>query len=175
MRYFIGIKIPETTRIQIEKIQAKIESLPLVCKFVEPENLHICISFLGDIENVDDIATKLENVCRKYQKFLLKMNDIKLIPNEKYVRVVALGVHDQSGTLNRIIRDIIDSIGGDSKNPHVTLCRVKKISDKPNTIKYIKQIDTPIEVFEVRSIELIKSLLNQDGPKYEIVKKCELP
>ena len=54
VRCFIGVLIPEEIKESIELIKESLIKLPMQCKFVERENLHICFSFLGEVEEALD-------------------------------------------------------------------------------------------------------------------------
>ena len=58
VRCFIGIIIPEDRKNYIERIKKELVSMPIKCKFVESDNLHICISFLGEVEE-----KRIETIC----------------------------------------------------------------------------------------------------------------
>jgi len=176
MRCFIGFFVPDEIKPQIVAAQNRLKHLPVVCKFVEDENLHACISFLGEVsdEDVAKIAVKLENICKNHPKFRINVDGIKLIPNEKYLRVVGLDVSEESGILKTLSSDIKNSIGGDCKPAHITLCRVKNIVDKDKTVEKIKRIETEVDGFGVNSIDLIKSVVSRSGPIYTVVKSCKL-
>jgi 2'-5' RNA ligase len=167
VRCFIGVRIPENLISKIIAIQNSLKNLPLECKLVEPENLHISLSFLGETEEkgAEEISKTLELICSNYEKFELKIGNFLFIPNENYIRVLALDAKD-SGVIRNIGLEIKQRIGGDVKPPHLTLCRIKQIKDKQKTIEKIKEINTEIGSFVVTSINLIKSELRRSGPIY---------
>jgi len=177
IRCFIGLFIPENVKQDIVKIQNIISQLPVVCKMVEYENLHINLSFLGEVGegHVGSIASKLENICSKYNKFEIEVGGIKFIPNEKYIRVIVLDVLDPSNKLKALSSKITQKIGGDSKPPHITLCRVKYVKEKDKFLDNIRKLKSELtHKFNVNSISLIKSELTKGGPIYTIVKECQL-
>jgi len=166
VRCFVGLFIPTEIKEKIIKIQNQIQKLPITLKLVEAENLHICLSFLGEVkeEKIKNICEKLDSICKRYNKFEVEISGIKLIPSENYVRVLALDV--KSNMLESIRKDVEKEIGGDSKPLHLTLCRIKKIEDKKETIEKIKKIESEVGKFEVEKISLIKSTLQKSGPIY---------
>lgn len=176
VRCFIGIIIPEELNKSIDSVKDEIGKLPIRCKFVERENLHVCLSFLGEIEegNIKNISDKLESVCKNYHNFEVVIDGIKMIPSESYIRVLALDVIDRDGNLNKIAKDIQKSIGGDIKPPHVTLCRVKSIDDKGSTVQKVKSIKTEELPFSVSSVQIIKSELRKSGPTYTSIFEAKL-
>ncbi len=165
---------PEGAKNKIISIQNSLRRLPIACKMVERENLHLCLSFLVEVEEneINDICRKLDEISQRYKQFDVSTSEIKFIPNEGYVRVLAL---DCSNTLlETISKNIKNEIGGDAKPPHITLCRVKSIEEKQKTIEDIKKIDSDIGKFTVSSIQLIKSELQKTGPIYSVIHESKL-
>jgi len=175
MRCFVGVFVPEAAKSGLLALQEQLRKLPVDCKYVESENLHVCLSFLGEIDEaaVTKAEAVLEAVCGG-SKFGLSAGCIKLIPSESYVRVIVLDVHDASGSLGRIAEGVKRRVGGDAKPPHITLCRVRDIRDKPATVEKIKKIAFEKIEFDVDEISLIKSELGAGGPKYSVVKGFRL-
>jgi len=173
-RCFVGVMLPEHLKENIAKIQQSIRSLPIDCKLVERENLHICLSFLGEVEDEKLVALykNLGGVCSKHRPLSVKISGIKLIPSEKHVRVIALDCYSKE--LESLGKDIENGIGGDAKPPHVTLCRVRNIRDKNQTIEKIKGIKADVGEFGVSSIQLIKSHLEITGPIYAVLYESKL-
>lgn len=170
-RCFIGIFVPEGVKNEILKIQDELRKLPIECKFVEPNNLHICLSFLGDIEDeeIDKIRQKLAVIGSSVVKFKSVAHHLKLIPNEKYTRVIVLDVFDEQKMLLLLSKSVVEKIGGDAKPPHITLCRVRNITDKPMFIEKIKDLKINASEFTVDKICLIKSELSRSGPVYSVL------
>jgi 2'-5' RNA ligase len=171
MRVFVGTIVPESLRNEIEKIQNEIKKY-VFGKFVEKENLHICYSFLGEVnENeIEKIKKKLE-ILSYENTFKVFSNSIKLIPSLSFVRVIALEVKSNDG--EKIRKWIEENVGGDSKPLHITLCRVKSLQNKKSFIDYLKNKKFYFE-FEVDEISLIKSTLTYSGPIYEKIFNVKL-
>jgi 2'-5' RNA ligase len=174
VRCFIGFLVPENVKEHIVKIQGEISKLPIVCKFVEVENLHVCLSFLGETDVVNEIIKTLDEICSNYKRFDVSIGKVRLIPNENYIRVLALDVSERTGNIEKISKDIVRQIGGDSKPPHLTLCRVKSISDKKNVIQKLKEMGIEKISFTVSAIQLIKSELRRAGPVYSVIHESKL-
>jgi len=176
VRCFIGIFIPEECKEAICKLQEKIKRLPIKCKFVERENLHISLSFLGEIseEKVRKVERELGNLVNEFSSFKVKCKDILFIPNKRYFRVLALDVKEGRNILIAISNEIKRRVGGDVKPPHLTLCRVKKVLEKEVVIKSLEKEESSFS-FIVESIDLVKSTLSPKGPIYQVIKELKLP
>ena len=176
VRCFIGIFIPEECKEAICRLQEKIKRLPIKCKFVERENLHISLSFLGEIseEKVRKVERELGNLVNEFSSFKVKCKDILFIPNKRYFRVLALDVKEGRNILIAISNEIKRRVGGDVKPPHLTLCRVKKVLEKEVVIKSLEKEESSFS-FIVESIDLVKSTLSPKGPIYQVIKELKLP
>jgi 2'-5' RNA ligase len=176
IRAFIGFLLPEAARKDVTNAQKTVGSLPASCKMVERENLHVSLSFLGEVEEdkIGPTADSLKVICDKHQTFEVVADKIKLIPNENYVRVVVLNTASKTGDLEEISSEIREKVGGSVKPPHITLCRVRRVVDKKNFLCGVKKIDNIDIRFVVDSISIIKSELSPKGPMYSVVKKIKL-
>lgn len=167
--------LPDDIMRSVAKIQKKIVGFGLKCKFVEPENIHICLSFLGEVdeEELERVKSKLDEVAERYKKFDVNVGGMKFIPSENYIRVMALEVTGCDGLLEKVRREAADVVGGKSKPPHLTLCRVKRVDDKKGLVDELHGLSCD-ENFRVESIELIESKLGKEGPVYTTIHKSEL-
>ena len=176
MRAFIGILAPEHVKEVAVKIQGELKNAGVVGKYVERDNLHINLSFLDEISDGEslEIAAKMDMLAKGYRKFAASICGLKPIPNKNFVRVVAFDVIQDEKLLPTLSSDIQKSIGGDVKPPHMTLCRVKGLKDKK---KFSELVDAYATVnlgpFEIESIELIKSELGAEGPKYSVIHESK--
>ncbi|MBI4009833.1 MAG: RNA 2',3'-cyclic phosphodiesterase [Candidatus Aenigmarchaeota archaeon] len=175
VRCFIGVFLPEILKPKVLEVQNFIKSLDIDCKFVEPANIHITFSFLGDVadEELPSLKDRLDSVCNKLRKTAVTVAGVKLIPSEKFVRVIALDVNDDTGMLSQISNEIKSSVGGDTKPPHLTLCRVRDAKGK-NIASQLLNIDSYCGQFQMYSMQLIQSQLGRSGPVYTILHESKL-
>ncbi len=167
-RLFIGIFIPKDLKERILSLQGKIKSVHQGCKFVEPENMHVSLSFIGATEDdkVPDIEQKLSDVCKNFKKFSVRVGGLKIIPSEKYIRVLALDLSSEDN-LERLSKEIKINVGGDVKPPHLTLCRISRpIDDKERFVEKLKGIDWTVGSFVADKVSLISSVVSRSGPTY---------
>jgi 2'-5' RNA ligase len=176
VRCFVGYLIPEGLKNNIISVQQEIAKWPLVCKFVEKDNLHLNFSFLGEVgeSEIDTIKTKLDHIASETKKFDVFIGGIRAIPNENYIRVLALEVGSDSNNMEPLFSRIKDEIGGDVKPAHLTLCRVKTVSDKSFVRKKIEMSnEARYGKFTIESIQLIKSELSKSGPVYSVIHESK--
>lgn len=174
VRTFIGVTIPEDIKRYVIGIQEQVKTLPIKARFVEPKNLHISLSFLGDIQGSAIESTKyaLDDITSSYKKFEVNIERLLLIPNEKFVRVIALGV--RSDVLETIRKDVVKKIGGESHPVHLTLARINTIINRHQFSEGINKIIFNETIMQVDAICLIESKLQKTGPIYTIFHKTYL-
>jgi RNA 2',3'-cyclic 3'-phosphodiesterase len=170
VRIFVGIFLPDNLKSSVVETQKRIEKLPIECKLVEEKNLHVSLDFIGDVEEneLEEIKNKISDLAKSFKPFQVEIGDLKLIPSERFVRVIAFGIN--SIELSSLGEEIQKKIGGDAKPPHLTLCRVKKVLSKNELLDDFSIIEKEkIGSFKVSSIQLIKSELRREGPVYSVV------
>lgn len=177
VRCFIGILIPEELKKPIKNIQDRFKNLPMSCKLVESTNLHVSLSFLGEIEEnkIEEVKRNLDLICSEFRKFKVTISGLKTIPSKTYIRVLALELYDKEKNLEEISKKIKEKIGGDVKPPHLTLARVKNISNKQKILEELEKMErVELGDFLMSSIQLIKSELRRTGPVYLTLHESRL-
>ena len=171
VRVFVGSLLGRIE--EVIEIQNEIKKLPMKAKFVEPSNFHLTFSFLGERNEfeIEKIKKELNEICKNKKSFEVEIKGLIPIPNEKYIGVIAFEV--ESNELKILQKEIKESIGGDVKPPHLTLCRVKRVEDREKVVEYLKEIKFS-KVIEIRSIQIIKSELTPKGPIYSILYSVNL-
>ena len=164
MRCFIAIDIP-----YLQSIASLQENIEGRVKLVEKNNIHITLKFLGDVDS--EVIENIEKTIRSclLKKYTLKLRGIGFFPNERYVRVIWIGVEDNGETkeLMRCIDEKVHVMGFKKERdyvPHLTVARAKgKIRIKN------EEIFRNMEFGEVKveKIKIKKSTLTDKGPIYE--------
>lgn len=178
LRLFTCVWLPNELRERIMNFQKEIMKLPIKAKYVEVENLHFTITFLGNVKNRDlkILKEKLDASVENVDKFHVKVSGLKIIPNENFIRVIGINIKDESGKVSNLIKKVAESIGGKYyEKQKLTLCRIKKIYDKEKVRNFIeKNRNIEIGGFQVNSVTLVKSTLTREGPVYETVHESVL-
>jgi len=174
MRAFLEIPIPEELKPRIESIQDRFSDFDI--KFVEQENLHFNLKFFKEIsdEDMGKVKKVLEDICKQFQPFEIRIVGVGAFPSRNYVRVLWLGVKDGYQTLASLaemIENSLGSLGFESEEkfvPHLTLGRVRSGRNKNEMIVLLKELEN-IEVGKMKIDEIIlfQSKLTPSGPIYE--------
>lgn len=175
MRSFIGIDIPRSIAEGLREIQEEIKNVSNV-KLVEPENMHITLKFLGEIQEskVTEIGRRLEKIGKEFKSFNVRLRGTGCFPSLKYIRIVWIGVEEGAMEIlgiQRRIDDELKSIGFKKEkkfHPHLTIARVKNYRAKKELASLIEsKKDIEVGEFKVREINFKKSTLTKKGPVYE--------
>ena len=178
MRTFIGTFLPEEILDYLYEIQNNLKkNLNGKINWVAKSKIHITLKFIGNV-NESQIKLIKERLNRiDFKKFKISLDKIGIFPNEEFIRVIWVGLNNDKKIINlqqKIDSDLIDIFNKDQEfNAHLTLGRVKSIQDKNEFIKNLK-IKIENKEFEINEFCLVKSELNKEGPKYEILEKFKL-
>jgi len=182
MRAFIAIEVSDEVRDNLLKAQERIGSKSAKIKFVERENFHVTLKFLGEIDEAlaEEVKEALAEIAKKHKKHRVRVKGIGVFPNPNYVRVIWAGIENDEG-IKAIARDVEREMRrlGFKKDrdfvAHITIGRVKFIRDKVELAMALKDLaNEDFGEFEVEAIELKKSTLTPKGPIYETVARFEL-
>lgn len=186
IRSFIAIPLAANIAGNAAKLIRKLSGLDDGIKWVPPENLHLTLKFLGDVENVEipQICDVLADICDEIKPFHLHVRGTGGFPNLEKPRVLYAGVDDPSGALVRMVAEIevqLADLGFKPEprdyRPHLTLGRPRSRSRQAgNEVLEMLRENSEIEFgeMEVDAIEFIASFLDKGGPTYQVMDTIEL-
>ncbi len=169
MRTFISIDIPEEIKKEIMKIQDKLPEFR--GKKTETENLHLTLKFLGEIgeEELEKVKEKLREI--KFNQFETEIDSMSVF-SEKFIRIIWLHLSNGDELQKEIDEKLKDLFEKEKRfMNHLTIARVKNVKDKKIFLGKLKEIKIPKMKFVVDSFRLKKSVLEKQGPKYEIIEE----
>jgi len=183
VRAFIGIDIDEAVRQKLVAVQQGLAATGAQLRLVEPENVHVTMKFLGDVQEdkATAIADALRAAVKGAQPFDIAVRGIGVFPGLKYIRVVWAGVTDGSENVVAIQRNIdreLQKLSFPLERdfvPHLTLARVKSAAEREKLVAFIKEkTGTEFGVTRVQAVELKQSTLTPRGPIYSTLARIEL-
>lgn len=152
-------------------------------KLVEPQNIHITLKFLGDVQedNIEEIEQIMKDSVKEIEPFTLKLSGTGVFPNQNYIRVVWIGIKDSEiiETISRSIDERLSQLDFKREkrgfSAHLTIGRVKTAKNKQLLLKAIERYkDFEFSTQEVNSIKLKKSDLTPKGPIYTTLREVKL-
>src|SRR5689334_4831235 len=134
MRTFIAIELPEQIKTELAKLQNELRRAQADVSWTKPENIHLTLRFLGEIQERQLEA--LKRVCAEsaaeFAPFRLALKEAGVFPNFRQPRVLWAGLAGEleaAARLQRHLEEGVVSLGfapGDKPfKPHLTVGRVK--------------------------------------------------
>lgn len=182
MRVFLAVEIDENLLDKISDVQKEFMECETPVKYVETKNLHCTLKFFGEIDDnkLNQIVQAIENKIEKHEPFKVSIKKTGVFPNERYIRVLWLGIDDVElfSNLQRDLDEDFVKMGfkrEKSYSPHLTIGRVKGAKNKEALLSKLKDLrDVEIGEMDIDKIVLKKSELTPSGPIYTTIKDFDL-
>lgn len=184
IRTFIAVNLNPEIKEYLTSLQNILNVPETKIKWVEKNNLHLTMKFLGyiSLEQTELIKSILKEITSQYSPFIIKLSsDMGIFPTYGMPRIIWVGIKEGISELkelyNFIENDLSDkSFPRENKDfsSHITIGRVKFIRDKTNFIQILKRINVNILSQRVNSVDLMESKLTPNGPIYNITAKFPL-
>jgi len=163
MRLFLAIDIPEALREELKPVLDMLRTPGI--KPVAPENLHVTVKFLGDVNNQAALEERLESL--KIAPFSVRTTDIGCFG----YRVLWLGL--ESPGLQALGGEVDRLLGADYKSepysPHLTLARGKDNQAKGPFHRFLGHHFH--HRWTAERLVLYESVLGPEGAKYRTIGK----
>ncbi len=175
MRLFIAIEIDDILKEKIYNIIEKLKASGCDIKWVEKENLHITLRFIGETEEnkLENIKNSIEKAIAGIKKFKISISGFGMFPNTKFPRVLWLGVKEGESQLKTIAK----KLNPDEKkfSSHLTIGRFKNKKNIENLIDVLNNLKLDhVGETKVSSVVLFQSKLTGSGPIYTPLERFEL-
>ena len=185
IRAFIAVPLNPTLRQVIVKAQTALKPLDMDVKWVEPDNIHLTLKFLGDIvpKDVTQIKTAMSDLYKNVKAVKTRVQVLGAFPDSRHPRVIWMSLddtHSQIAGLALLLKNGLAKIGHpkDSRTfkAHITLGRVRSPKNTSTFTRVIHdyRLDKDREELLNRII-LFKSTLTPHGPIYEPLHTVNLP
>jgi len=182
-RLFVAVKIKPDQDFLNTFYRLKKELEYERINWVDENNLHFTLKFLGKTENsqIEKIINTLKKIATETQVLNIRIENLGIFGSRYDPRVIWAGIAN-SQPLSELAEKILNKLDEagfkrDRQNfvPHITLGRIKHIRDKKHLKNIIDEKKSHIkQQFMVERILLYESILKPEGPHYKIVKAFEL-
>ena len=182
-RVFVGIDLSRKFSHLITMLRTTVGEQDGDIKWVSGKNLHLTLSFLGNIDNskIDFLIADLKEVM-KLPSFTLSVDGTGIFPDSETPKVLWLGIEDGHDELSSA-QSIIDELSFGFKEiqreekfiPHITIGRINhaKKNTKFDVTTFLNAVYSPIEI-PINIVNLYESYLTPDGPRYKILAEFPL-
>ena len=177
MRLFVALDLPEAVRHALAELIANLKPKSQGARWVQPENLHITLKFIGHVgnEKLSPIQSTLSSI-HTAQPIELRFRGIGFFPNERRPRAFWCGVAG-SPNLAELAADIdraLVPLGIEAETrpftPHLTLARFKSdegVREVVHAANDMKSND--FGAATETNFHLYESLLKSTGAQYNRV------
>ena len=185
-RTFLAIPIPVGAEYPalVERLQHNLEHERRNINWCKTNQIHLTLKFIGNTpdQDIPKIIEACQQVAKRHQPFAMDFNRTGIFGSNHSPRVLWLGMKDEPKALYELEEDVLtafDQIGylRDRQNfvPHLTVCRIKTLVDKP----FFQQVYQGIEQktylqANVNEIVYFQSFLQPTGAFYKTLKRIPL-
>jgi len=180
VRTFIAIDVNPEIREVAQDVIDKLISMGFKATWTKPENLHLTLFFLGEMDEkvVDSMAHALQKRLQGFPSFSTDLAGFGYFKFKHSPRVLFLKL-EPTKSLQRLFLEMKSELNKNKIKydeqgnfvPHVTLGRVKEY---PNDWeKLVEGIQTPKITLVVDGITIYSSTLTPQGPIYKWVYKLK--
>lgn len=183
-RTFIAIELPDHVK---KLIAAHIERLRSVVdrgvKWVDPGTAHITLAFIGNIPDarLPLLSRIVDAVASASPSFSLSTGSLGAFPNTRRPRFLWMGLESNTqllsglqGHLQETLQD--DGFPAEKKvfKPHITLGRARGKAPVPLKQNALNFPATDSQIFDVRDLVLMSSVLTPRGPMHTPIHRATL-
>lgn len=179
MRLFVGIDLPGQLKEELVKFQSELKQLGVKAFWKSPENFHITLEFLGELEsgNVPVISNALNKGAKQSKPYYLKVVGLGAFPSLIRPRVLWTGVNGNLIELNKlqanIHHELLDSgftLENRAFKSHITLASRPELP-RTNLANFKEKV---FGEFLVSEFALIESKVIRGKRIYTAIKKIML-
>jgi RNA 2',3'-cyclic 3'-phosphodiesterase len=188
IRSFIAIELPPEVKKALTRLQDRFKAGDRgQVKWVEPENLHLTLHFLGNIltSAVSPITAALEQAAAGSRHCELEVGGLGAFPDLRRVQTIWVGLAGDLDKLDKLYKDIganLTPLGFKPEtrpfSPHLTIGRVRDFARPEERAALARMIQgTLFNVkyrVDVTAIDLMKSQLTPGGPIYTKLASVKL-
>ncbi|MDQ0286704.1 2'-5' RNA ligase [Desulfofundulus luciae] len=186
MRLFWAINLPDTIKERLWDIQRQLQGAGADAKWVEKENLHLTVHFLGEVEVslINALISAAQKVLLTQKTFSVQLGGLGVFPDPRRPRVLWTGVIGGGNELQEIYRLVGEAmvpfgipLPGRPFSPHLTLARLRSPRGVQELMLRVRELGdacTHLGTVQVSSVDLMQSELTRGGPIYTLMAQIRL-
>ena len=118
IRTFIAIELNKEQKENVNKIITDISQINADTAFTEPENLHVTIKFIGNIneKSLDDLKQECKLALKDQEQFLLNLNGVGVFESWDYLKVLWIGIRKGNTAIEEMHKKLSETLTLGEKN-----------------------------------------------------------
>lgn len=182
MRAFIAVEVSEEVCHAVQLLVSELRTTIKGARWISPENLHLTLRFLGDVEEgrLRKMSNELEATAARLPPFRLEFRGFTALPNPRRPRVLCATVTDPPqvirelhGKIERIVRQYGFPPEERRFKPHLTFARFRKL-EKVHRLIGPEYEDRILGAVRVEDVVLFQSTLKSSGAVYDAMARFPL-
>ena len=187
IRSFIAIELPQQLKLELNRLQDRLQTDRPRVKWVAAEGMHLTLKFLGNVpaSNIDAVTRFMTQSAAKASPFQLEVGGLGAFPNLKRVQVVWVGLGGDLDELKKLQQSLetgLEPLGfaveKRSFSPHLTLARLGNEST-PAERQHLGELIAATDfashsTIQVNSVVLMRSQLTPRGAIYSRMAAAKL-
>ena len=166
-RLFVAIDLPESTRQLLADLDPRVRGV----RWTDPAQMHLTLSFLGDVLDESDSALREKLGVIEFGAFFLPIVGIGTFPAKGAPKIIWIGVgkaHPHLFQIHKRVQEAALAAGLDPElrpwHPHVTLARCHDVSAQ--SLRKFLQSNAEFDagLIHVEDFHLYSSKLTPAGP-----------
>ena len=185
IRTFVAVEVDKIVRRRAGELVQRLAQLTDDVRWVEPENMHVTLKFLGNVRAHDtvELCEAVEDAVCDLRPFDLEIQGLGAFPALDRPRTIWIGTADGGEALTGVFERVEDAVVELGYRPeprrftaHMTIGRVRRRSDRLDRL--VEELDElKHESFGrtgVDAVTVFSSRLREDGPVYTAMSRGEL-
>ncbi len=185
LRTFIAVDLGQKLRDRCVEMQENLARLGAEAKWVEPDNLHVTLLFLGEVDEraIPDVCKAVAGVCAEQDPFALSVETVGCFGSPRRPRTLWAGVGEGAAELTAL-HDALEppllDLGCYRREerlftPHITLGRAKNADPNDSLAPALKKYATwSAGEVDVTEVLVLSSELTRNGPIYCVLSRARL-
>lgn len=185
MRLFIAVPIADKVRAAAARIISGLKESAADVKWVEPENLHLTLRFLGDVpeEEISTLKDIVVQTAAGNSSFKISFDRLGAFGAPSRPRILWMGIGSGAKALSELAASLRGALGSSELgsaadhefSAHLTLGRVRGTRNHSVLVNRLEAISVPAGLScRAEKLVLFESRLDARGPTYKAVLEARL-
>ena len=185
IRTFIAVDLAEGVKARLAALQEKLGRSAAGVKWTRPENMHLTLHFLGEVEQLEvvSICRVVRDRARKHAPFTLETAGLGAFPNTRRPKILWAGITEGVPELRTLHADLEEGLldlgcyrrEDREYTPHLTLGRLGHDDRAEEWAAVLAEhADWQGGATSVEEVLVMASEMRRGGPEYSVLGRGQL-